>query len=55
MTIMELENKLKTIYDKYGDIPVVIYGEHKVTNLFCNESDGDVPGLPEGTSFVELN
>lgn len=64
MTILELANQLKAIYDKHGDISVMFAGPNEdqglysVERLCFNEAEEDEfePdwNMPAGFKFVQL-
>ena len=65
MTILELANQLKAIYDKHGDIDVLFTDPNSRDGPFavCEvnpievEDDDDFPedfNMPKGFKFVEL-
>ena len=64
MTILELANQLKAIYDEHGDIEVLFAGPNMDTDPYCVERTevrvaeaDEFPedfNMPEGYKFVEL-
>lgn len=63
MTILELANALKAIYDKHGDIEVMVNTDGEPMELFgaeftMVENDADYPAdyrMPAGFKFVSLD
>lgn len=64
MTILELANRLKAIYDAYGDIPVMFTDPNRgstfevftVTHRVAEEDEyPEEWSMPEGFEFVDIS